>query len=417
MSTARAAVRIIGKDRKCTRCGLAHTEIACPSSLTPTFLRPSDSPYRRQNEQYLFKFFIEVVGAAVSRSNISAYYWLGAFPQIAYETSSVRDTLLAAAAAFHQASGDVFVQTPPSVGLDSLVYEGRAMRALSQGCPSTHEVLSTSMAFWISSLCVGNWKISLQHLYHSLKIISALKDPSKYDQMHLRYQAGLAKVGLAYFRTTRGPCKKHGPGDFLNCDAECYTPEEKPYAHRVADSLHHLQAALPSFEMCMDLLQTRMDPHSHQAELETMLRKQIGEVRFLIASFSDFKRYGIKPKEWSEGREVAPYTDSAFDAVLSDLLRYIVNDQYSTGLAFQELELRTRVTIPNLIAATARGHYRMIQDSIALVLHGGYTEGLLKVKGNLRYHSDHVHHLLNNLTETPLADSIQAPIESPQSAI
>lgn len=139
------AVEVIGRHRECSRCGLPHVEIACPSSLMPTFFRPSDSPYRRQSEQYLFKFFVEVVGAAVSRSNISAYYWLGAFPQIAYETPSVRDTLLAVAAAFHRASGDIFVrQTLPWHETSSLMYEGRAMRTLSHGTPSTYEVLNTS---------------------------------------------------------------------------------------------------------------------------------------------------------------------------------------------------------------------------------------------------------------------------------
>lgn len=338
-----------------------------------------------------------MVGAAVSRSNISAYYWLGAFPQIAYESTPVRDTLLAAAAAFHQASGDVFVRQNPAVGISSLIYEGRALRALSQGQPSVHEMLNTSMAFWVCQMCVGNWENSLQHLYHSLKIISGLNTPSSHDQMLLRYQAALAKIGLLYFRTTRGPCKKHGPGDFLSCDAECFKPEDKPLAHRMADSLHHLRAALPTFEMCLDLLQTRMEPHSHQSELEAMLDKQIGEVKYLAASFSNIKQYNVTQDAWDDALKHTPYTASPFDGILSDLIRYLVNDQYSTGLAFQELELRVRVTIPNMLAATSRGNYRMIQDSIVLILHSGYTEGLLKVKANFKFQGDHVHHLMGNM--------------------
>ena len=269
------------------------------------------------------------------------------------------------------------------------------MRALSQGNPSVHEVLNTSMAFWVCSMCIGNWDNCLQHLYHSLKIISGLKNPSSHDQMLLRYQAAVAKMGLLYFRTTRGPCKTHGSGDFLSCDAECFKPENKPLAHRMADSLHHLKAALPTFEMCMDLLQTRLEPHSHQSELEGMLEKQVSEVRFLIACFSNIEHYSVTQGEWEAALEHTPYTASPFDPILSDLIRYIVNDQYSTGLAFQELELRVRVTIPNMLAATSRGNSRMIQDSIAIILHGGYTEGLLKVKGNFRSRGGHVHHLMS----------------------
>lgn len=364
----------------------------------PTFFRPSDSPYRRQSEQYLFKFFVEVVGAAVSRSNISAYYWLGAFPQIAYETPSVRDTLLAVAAAFHRASGDIFVrQTLPWHETSSLMYEGRAMRTLSHGTPSTYEVLNTSMAFWITSMVAGSWDNSLQHLYYCLKIITGLPDLSSYDQMQLTYQGALAKIGLAYFRTTRGPCPKHGPGDFLACDAECFVPEDKPFAHRVTDSLHHLKEALPTFELCVDLLQSRLEPHSHQAELEIMFIKELREIRFLIAAWSDLDHVKIKPEDWADALKHTPYTMSPFDIVLSDLIRYIVNDQYSTGIVFQELELRTRVLIPHIVASTARGNALMIQDSLVLVLHGGYTEGLLKVKGNFQFNGKHIHHLLGGM--------------------
>jgi hypothetical protein len=390
------AIRIIGRDRKCTRCGLAHNEIACPSSLVPTFVRPADSPYRKQSEQYLFKFFIEVVGAAVSRSNISTYYWLGAFPQIAYETPSVKDMLLAVSAAFHSASGDIFVKQIPTMGASGLMYESRAMRSLSRGNPSIYEMLNTSMAFWVCSMVVGGYRTGLQHLYFCLKIISGLEDTSPYDQMQLKYQVALARIGLQYFRITRGPCKKHGPCDFLDCDPECFIPADEPFADRVADALHHLQAALPSFELCADLLQTRMEPHSHQAELEAMLEKELNEVRFLIATWSDREHLGISEEEWESALKRVPYSASPFDAVISDLIRYVVNDQYTTGIAFQELELRTRVIIPHMVSSSSRGNPVMGADSLALMLYGGYTEGLLKVRGNFKLAGKHVNILFAN---------------------
>ncbi|ETN47037.1 uncharacterized protein HMPREF1541_01227 [Cyphellophora europaea CBS 101466] len=368
--------------------------MACPSSLLSSFFRPSDSPYRRQNEQYLFKFFVEVAGASVARSNISAYYWLGAFPQIAYETQSVRDCLLAVAAAFHQASGSIFVDHAQP-GVSTLVYEGRAMRSLSRGSPSTYEVLNTSMAFWVTSMVIGNWGASLQHLYYCLKIISGLKDPSGYDKMQLQYQGALAKIGLAYFRITRGPCQKHGPGDFLACDAECFEPEEKPFEHRVADALHHMKAAFPSFELCLDLLRNRMEPHTYQAELEAMLEKEIRELKFLIAAWSDTVRVHVLQHVWEEALLQTPYTASPFESVLADLIRFIVNDQYSTGLVFQELELRTRVTIPHIVASTARGNGLIVKDSLVLMLYGGYSEGLLKVRG--KFEGEHIKRLMEHM--------------------
>lgn len=389
------AVEVIGRDRRCTRCGLPHIEIACPSNVVLNLFRPSDSPYRLQDEQYLFKFFVEVAGASVSRSNISAYYWLGAFPQIAYETQSVRDCLLAVAAAFYQASGDIFINTAlPAANLSSLVYEGRAMRSLSRGNPSTYEVLNTSMAFWVTSMVVGNWGGSLQHLYYCLKIIDGLTDHSSHDQMQLKYQAVLARIGLSYFRITRGPCTKHGPGPFLACDADCFIPEDKPFEYRIADTLHHLKAALPTFELCLELLRNRMDPHSHREELETMLDKEIREIKYLIATWSDHDHLQIRPDVWAQAVKETPYTASGFDGVLSDLIRYIVNDQYSTGIVFQELELRTRVAIPHIVSSTSRGSGVLLQDCLALILYGGYSDGMLKVKGNFELQSPHIRWLM-----------------------
>jgi hypothetical protein len=193
--------------------------------MTPTRLRPSSSPYRQKTEQYLFKFFIEVAAASVSRSKISAYYWLGVFPQVAHDTSSVRDCLLAVSSAFHSTSGGIFNTNSDSAtaAASCIAYEGRAMRALSQGSPSLSEVLNTSMAFWITSMVLGDWGLSMQHLYYCLKIIRGLPDRSNFDQMQLRYQEALASIGLKYFRTTRGPCAKHGAeADYLDCEVTCF---------------------------------------------------------------------------------------------------------------------------------------------------------------------------------------------------
>ena len=270
------------------------------------------------------------------------------------------------------------------------------MRSLSRGSPSTYEVLNTSMAFWVTSMIVGNWGGSLQHLYYCLKILNSLTDVSSHDQMQLRYQATLARIGLSYFRITRGPCLKHGPGDFLACDPECFIPEEKPFEHRIADAVYHLRAALPTFELCLDLLQNRMDIHSHRAELEAMLNKEIREVKYLISTWSDTKRLQLRPAIWAQALRETPFTSSAFDSVLSDLIRYIVNDQYTTGIVFQELELRTRVTIPHMVASTSRGNALLLQDCLALMLYGGYTEGMLKVKGNFDFQGEHIRWLMEN---------------------
>ena len=369
---------------KCGSCGEAHRTASCTSTIIPAFAQPSSSPYRHQREQHLFKFFVEIAGASVSRSNISAYYWLGAFPQVAYNNSSVRDCLLAVSAAFQSATGTVFSRSnnTSAAAASFMAYESRAMRALTHGNPSTAEVLNTSMAFWLTAMLLGDWGLSLQHLYHCLSIVTTLEDRSNHDAMQLQYQTALAKIGLSFFRTTRGDCPIHGPGDFLNCQSTCYTPEAFPFATRLADAIHHLQAALPTFELCLELLRSRLEPHSHQTELDTMLGKEIREIRFLINTWSDNKRMQFSQNEWRAAQATTPYTTSPWDQTLSDLIRYVVNDQYSTGIIFRELELRTRVTLPHIVASTSLGNPVLVEDALALMYFGGYTEGLLKTKAN-----------------------------------
>jgi hypothetical protein len=355
--------------------------VGCPANLVSAFTRPSDNPYRRRNEQYLFKFFIEVAGATVARSNISGWYWLGAFPQVAFATPSVRNCLLAIAAGFYEASGKMLVaKTEPYDETALMTYELRAMRALSQGKPTTAEVLSTSMAFWVTSMVTGNWSGGMKHLYHCLKIITSLEDVSTFDPMQLRYMFALAKISLAYFRTTRGPCPQHGPGDFLACEAECFVDEPHPFAERLYDALYHLNAALPTFRICLDLLENRAEPHSHQDELASMLKKQIWEITFLLNAWGDTDRMPFSKEDERLAKRRVPFTHSPFESVMSDIIRYIVNDTDSPVL-FQELELRTRVAIPHVVCSTSRGELPLVVDALVLMFYGGYTDGYLTVKG------------------------------------
>jgi hypothetical protein len=156
--------------------------------------------------------------------------------------------------------------------------------------------------------------------------------------------------------------------------------------------LHHLKAALPTFELCLELLRDRVEPHSHQAELDGILTKEIREIRFLVNSWSDQTRMRMGEAKWAAAQARAPYTISPFDNVLVDMIRYIVNDQHSTGIVFQELELRTRVSIVHIVSATSRGNSILLEDSLALMYYSGYTEGYLRTKGN--WSNTHIEELM-----------------------
>lgn len=373
--------QLVIRRSRCNDCGYEHTPLStCPSETVSHITQPSSSPYRRDNEQYLFKFFVEVAAASVSRSDISAQFWLGSFPQVAYSNQSVRDCLLAVSAAFHEASDKIFNNDSRGSALSCLAYETRAMQALSRGQPTTYEVLNTSMAFWVTSMVVGDWGLSLQHLYHCLKIVTGGVDTSHLEPTQLRYMTALAVIGLQYFRTTRGTCKLHGAGEFLACEASCYTPENVPFPERVADALYHLRNALPVFELCLELLRGRTVPHSREVTIDNILQKQIREIRFLSSAWADTERMKLSADRWRVAQSKAPFTASPFEVTLANLIRYIVNDQHSTDINFLQLELQTRVAIPHLVASTSRGNPLLVEDSLALMYYGGYVEGMLKAK-------------------------------------
>ena len=226
--------------------------MAVQTSLKST---PS-GPYAHPEEQRFFKYFIEVAAASVARSGLSASFWLLSYPQAAWSEPTVRDALLALATSFEIVAKGVRNQQPIRRSqLLAIGYENRAMRTIVQQTPSIECIIIMAMGLWMQTMLVGHWSKTLQHGYYALKIISSIKDRSKYDLLVLKYTETLASSALNYFRDTRGPCPFHPGGDILTCEASCYQPEEASLEMRVADTVHHLRALIPLVLACKDTLE------------------------------------------------------------------------------------------------------------------------------------------------------------------
>lgn len=341
--------------------------------LLRQYLQPN-GPYKWAQEQYYFKYFVEVAAAAVSRSGISSSFWSLAFPQMAWSFPATKDALLSSAMMF-QNSRDSLIKTRDKLTLSrpGLVYESRSMRSLVDEQPPLEAVLVASSAFWMNSLISGNWDRCLQHAYHVLRLVTGVQDRSKHDLLILRYSEGWAKFCLAYHRTTRGPCPLHppkqgaGPPDFLACEASCYMPEVYPLEVRIADGLYHLQDVPSALSEYRNILNLRAVRHSQHDRILQLLQKTLNETQFLKDSWSDFGGFGLDAETMRLAEKQIPFTRSPFPSILRDLGNYIEWDQDSK-VNFIELELRTRVLIPNFGVSVGRDDPRVIADFMLGIL-------------------------------------------------
>ena len=345
---------------------------------------PLSGPYKRKEEQHFFKYFVEVTAPAISRSRISVPFWRDVFPQVAWHLKGTRYALLAMSMGFDESTKDLFARLPEHHYRQTVLdYESRAMSSVNQESPSVEGVLVTSMAFWMISLITGNYSRSLQHCYFIQKILYDLKHPEKCNPMVLQYCTFISETSLEYFRATRGPCVRHPSTSVLDCEASCFVPEDHPLSIRVANTLLHLREALPELVTCRELFNSRTQPHTRGTSVMEILDKLVGEVRFLIRRWADYKHLGL-PKDFeSRAKAQIPFTLSPFTSIMTKLRDFIEEDE-SASISFPFLDLQIKVTIPNLCIDTSQGPLRMIGDLAFMLFHGGVWENKMYANNKLR---------------------------------
>ena len=361
-------------------CTCSHGPVIDPASILALTqrsaslgLKPS-SIYKTSEEQYYFKYFMEVGAPSVARADISGAFWLNLFPRAAYSSEAIRDSLLSSATIFQSINKSVWLQGRiQKFHPRAVAYENRAIDLLVHESPNVDTILITSCAFWFVAVSAGDWVRSMQHMYHALKIIVGVKDPSKHDQLVLRYTDILARASLLYYRTTRGPCSLHPEASITDCEASCFVPEPTSLEVRVSDALYHLREAKSSLNDCIALLKLRKERHPQHERILELLKKQQREIRFLTRKWSDSEHLGIEPSSFLEAAKLIPVTFSPFRPIHNMMQTFIVQGESGT-FTFGELELRMRVLLPNFMTATSQGHPILLTDTVTLMWATTYVE-------------------------------------------
>ncbi len=327
--------------------------------------RPLSGPYRSRDDQYCLKYYLEVAAVFFARANMSAQFWLMHFPRLAYEFPSTRLALLTVSTAFKDLQSYINNGPDPtktSFGLRTIERESQAMRMVARRNTSVEEMLADALAFWMTTMCTGDFGPALKHAFFAQKIIAGIQDSSKHDAFLLRYCASTSSILLRYFRATRGACQIHPGDNFSDCEPWCFEPEDCSLEMRVADGVYHLRQALPKIERCRHLLEERTASHTHHTALKTNLEIQERDLNTLVRRWSEADRLGLNAELLDQAIKVVPYTFSPFNPIIEEMIALIQKDDQDLA-GMLELELRMRVTVPTFIISVARGFGPIIVDT------------------------------------------------------